>query len=68
MFAELLNGLLFLHNKRAGVNVNDEHERLRQPHLRIGVIPAGNPSLKLSALVCQATPCYGISLEVNTNM
>lgn len=41
MFAELLNGIILMHNVRSGVDLHNEHSRLRQPELRIGVIPAG---------------------------
>lgn len=41
MFAELLNGILVMHNSRLGVDVHSANSRLRQPLLRIGIIPAG---------------------------
>ena len=41
MFAELLNGMIVMHNDRLGVDIHSDHSRLRQPDLRIGVIPAG---------------------------
>jgi len=41
MFAELLNGVINLHNTRMRVDLDDCNSRLMQPPMRIGVIPAG---------------------------
>lgn len=41
IFAELLNGILRMHNTRVGVDLEDPTEVLCRPPMRIGVIPAG---------------------------
>ena len=42
MFAELCHSLLLKTAQQAGLDINDSNVHLKQPNLRLGVIPAGS--------------------------
>ena len=58
MFAELLNGMICLHNTRMGVDLDDERQRIHQPELRLGVIPAGTYLHLHLRLYTYSTPIF----------
>jgi len=68
MFAELLNGMICLHNTRMGVDLDDERQRIHQPELRLGVIPAGTYLHLHLRLYTYSTPIFIIFLCMNYSL